>query len=77
MARFNYAGLQKPAADGTLFAPKKFGRTVSEAMSAKGLSVRYMTGETGISPATICRITQGKAPSVENYLRLCVWLAAP
>jgi len=60
---------------GQLFFPEAFARDVRVATAYRGISQSDVARATGISKATISRIARGKAPDVENYLRLAAWLA--
>jgi DNA-binding Xre family transcriptional regulator len=43
-------------------------------MERAQLSLRVLGPKIGVDKATLCRVTTGRAPSVENYLRICRWL---
>lgn len=57
------------------FNPQRFGSRVKAAQKKAGLTVRAAAAKAGLDQATFHRVTQGKPPSVETYLRLSDWLA--
>lgn len=59
-----------------LFDPRTFGETVKGCAAALGMSVREAAKDASVPPATFNRVQRGKAPDVENYLRLIAWLKA-
>lgn len=59
-----------------LFDPAAFGRDVKQCAAALGMSVREAAAEADVPPATFNRVQRGRAPDVENYLRLIAWLEA-
>lgn len=48
-----------------------FSVLVSSRMERYSYSIRSLSRKTGISPATISRIANGKTPEVSNFLILC------
>ncbi len=49
---------------------------IKEKRGKKGL--REISAEiSGVSPATISRIEQGKIPDVDTFIRICKWLETP
>lgn len=65
--------LQKPPSD-NLFDPITFGARVAAKLEADGSSIRKAAPCVPCSPATLHRVSQGKMPDVENYLRISRWL---
>ena len=57
-----------------LFDSQEFGYSVWQKMLKLDISFRQAQEATGIDQASIHRITTGKPPNVENYLRLTKWL---
>ncbi len=57
-----------------LFNAAEFGRIVKSAMDRERYSCRELAKITGVSHATINRVTNGNPPSVEAYLRLTWWM---
>lgn len=57
-----------------LFCPEAFGKLVKHNLALGGVSLREAENLCGVDKATICRVTQGKSPTVENYLRLKRWM---
>ncbi len=59
-----------------LYDPHLFGARIWANLLRDGQRLSYQDAakEIGVSAATVCRIIQGKAPSVENFLRFSVWL---
>jgi transcriptional regulator with XRE-family HTH domain len=58
----------------SLFKPLAFGGRLRRLMRARGVSLREVEAATGVDHATIGRVCGGKAPSVENYLRIMGWM---
>jgi transcriptional regulator with XRE-family HTH domain len=56
------------------FDAARFARRVLRLMEGRRLSVREAARETGVSPATMSRVTRGYSPNIETYTRLCRWL---
>lgn len=52
-----------------------FGNEVTYKMG--NVSLRKTAKEIGISPATLCRITNGKEPDISTYYKICAWLNHP
>ena len=62
-----------------LLDTKKFAAMVRARRGELGLrdaaaTISEITGK--ISPATLSRVEQGKAPDVDTFLRICTWLHA-
>ena len=57
-----------------LFDAEMFGRWVRSELTRRIMSLRELEREIGVDHAIIHRVTQDKAPNVENYLRLLKWL---
>ncbi len=60
-----------------LFDPLLFGAALFRARTANRahiLSLRSIAESLGISTATLSRVENGKAPSVENYLRIKLFI---
>jgi hypothetical protein len=57
-----------------LFDSKAFGQRVAARLAWEHLSYREAQIASGVDHAVIHRISRGKPPSVENYLRLLRWL---
>jgi transcriptional regulator with XRE-family HTH domain len=43
-------------------------------MAAKGLTIRDAAAQIGVSRNALHRVTQGKTPEVETYLRITKWM---
>jgi len=69
---------RQPVGTGTeiypLFKPDEFGLKVAERMAAKGLTIRDAAAQIGVSRNALHRVTQGKTPEVETYLRITKWM---
>lgn len=63
-----------PKKRGKFFDPRAFGKNIRVAIKNEGLSLRAAGEEAGVNYNTLHRITYGRSPSVENYLRLMTWL---
>ena len=59
-----------------LFDQRKFTRLILRKMQHAGLSLREVQQQSGVDHAAVHRVVNGKAPNVENYLRLVRWLNA-
>lgn len=57
-----------------LFDPEQFGQRVLAAIKRGGLSLRAAAKAAHCDQATLHRVTTGKPPSVETYLRIDRWL---
>lgn len=57
-----------------LFDPLAFGDKVRAKLYKSGLSLREAETVTGVDHSTIQRVIMGNPPTVENYLRLAIWL---
>jgi transcriptional regulator with XRE-family HTH domain len=45
---------------------------IKRRQASRGL--RAVAGEIGVSPATLSRVENGKAPDLENFSKICHWL---
>ena len=59
-----------------LFDSKAYGRKLSLALHLMEIDMRTAAKQIGCSPATVSRVSNGKSPDVENYLRIEKWLNA-
>lgn len=59
-----------------LFDATAFGRKLRAAINLLDLDQRMAAKQIGCSHSTVCRVCGGKAPDVENYLRIRQWLSA-
>ena len=57
-----------------LFDAAAFGSRVLRTMRKRGESFREVQVKTGVDHVTVFGVSNGKPPSVENYLRLLRWL---
>jgi predicted transcriptional regulator len=57
-----------------LFDPTRFAARVTAAMQRRRLTLRAAAKTSGCDQATFHRVTTGKPPSVETYLRIMRWL---
>lgn len=53
------------------------GPLVAQRRADLGLSLREASAKSGIPPATISRIEQGRAPDLDTFRRLVEWLGLP
>lgn len=58
----------------SLFDPAQFGERVLRKMERERLSFREAARAIGTDHCNVQRVTTGKAPSVETYLRIVRWL---
>lgn len=59
---------------GPLFDAELFARDFRATMQARNLSAREAAREIGVSSATVNRVTRGKTPDVETFLRISGWV---
>ena len=57
-----------------LFDAEEFGRQVAEVLSSRRLTIRDAAKQIDINKTTLHRVTQGKAPDIETYMRIVKWL---
>lgn len=67
-------GMEEPPSD-LLFDAAEFGRRVAKKLEFERLSFREACPFVPCSPATLNRISRGRPPDVENYLRISRWLS--
>lgn len=56
------------------FNRKKFAKAISDKMIDRGISLRDVQKETGVSFSTISRVKSGKEPDVTTLILLLDWL---
>jgi transcriptional regulator with XRE-family HTH domain len=61
----------------TLFNAEKYAMALRVAIAQRKTDMRKVALEIGCSHSTISRVCNGKAPDVENYLRIQKWLTQP
>lgn len=59
-----------------LFNADDFSRALRVAIAARHIDMRTAAKEIHCSHSTVSRVCNGKAPDVENYLRISKWLKA-
>ncbi len=60
-----------------LFNPSQFSAKVRMRIAERNIDMRTAAKEIGCSHATVSRVSNGKSPDVENYLRIEKWLGKP
>jgi transcriptional regulator with XRE-family HTH domain len=55
----------------------KFYRTMDERRAAEGLSWRALGRHLGVSASTFSRMSRGRQPDVDTFLKLLAWLEMP
>ena len=61
-----------------LFDAALFGRAVRACAEERGISLREVGRQAGVSPATLTRTgTDGRRPDVETFARLCRFMRVP
>jgi transcriptional regulator with XRE-family HTH domain len=59
------------------FDAEKFYQSVDEHRTAEGISWRGLGRQLGISPSTFSRMSRGRQPDVDTFLKLLAWLDMP
>ena len=54
-----------------------FYRAVDEARAEAGVSWRQLAGQLSLSPSTFSRLSQGRRPDVDTFVKLLAWLDRP
>jgi len=59
------------------FDQVRFFECVESQRRADGLSWRQLAGQLSLSPSTFSRLSQGKRPDVDTFIKLLAWLDRP
>lgn len=65
---------RSPANKYPMFSAEKFSRDLRVRIAERGIEAKQAAAEMNLSASTICRISAGKKPDVESYLRIMDWL---
>lgn len=58
------------------FHPTLLARMIEGKREYERLSLREVAALTGVSPATICRMEQGKCGDIDSIVAVCEWLGS-
>lgn len=56
------------------FNREKFAKDVFFKYVGEGISLRSAAKEIGVSAPTLSRVTDGKSPDIDSFVRIIVWL---
>jgi transcriptional regulator with XRE-family HTH domain len=59
------------------FDQVRFFDAVERARQEAGLSWRQLAGQLSLSPSTFSRLSQGRRPDVDTFVKLLAWLGQP